>query len=124
MSGNLSLSQQKAIDALMKGRNVAGSAEAAGVSVRTLRRWRTLPLFRAELQARAGESLEDTSRRLSATMTAAPGVIADIMTDGTAPAGVRLAAAKAALENGLRLIELTELLTRLEALEERYAAMG
>jgi len=118
MSDYLSNRQMRAIDALMSGRNVAGAAEAAGVSVRTLRRWRDSPLFTAELQARGGEALEDTARQLSAAMRAAPATIAAIMTDGKLPAGVRLAAAKTALENGMRLIELTDLMQRLEALEK------
>lgn len=120
MSDILTGKQLLAVDALMGGHNIAGAAKAAGVSVRTLRRWRDLPHFHAELQARAGESLEDTTRRLSATMAGAPAVIYAIMTDNASPAGVRLAAAKAALENGARFIELFSINERLEALEAKY----
>jgi hypothetical protein len=120
MADILTGKQLRAIDALMTGATIADAATAAGVGLRTLYRWRTMPIFRRELQTRASDSLEDTARAMTATMSDAPATIAAIMSDDTMPAGVRLNAAKIALENGLRLMELTQLMQRLEALEARY----
>lgn len=117
MADILTGKQLRAIDALMTGATIADAATAAGVGLRTLYRWRTLPTFRHELQTRATDSLDATARAMSATMSDAPATIAAIMSDDTMPPGVRLNAAKIALENGIRLMELVDIVRRLDALE-------
>ena len=118
MSGNLTTKQALAIDALLSGQSAAGAAAVAGVNGRTLRRWRAMPHFHTELQARAGEALDDATRHLTAVMAGAPSVIDAVMTDEAAPPAVRIAAARIAIESGLKLIEIRDLLARIEALEK------
>ena len=117
MTGNLTAKQALAIDALLSGQSAAGAAAVAGVNDRTLRRWRAMPHFHTELQARAGEALDDATRHLTAVMAGAPSVIDAVMTDEAAPPAVRIAAARIAIESGLKLIEIRDLLARIEALE-------
>jgi len=118
--------QLKALEALLEGRTVPQAAKIADVHESTIRRWMKQPAFHTELQARAAELLDATSQRLNLAMSNAPLIVHTVMMDANAPATVRLAAARIALDSGLKLLEhrdqearIQEALERLGRLEEQ-----
>lgn len=119
MSQNLTGPQLAAIDAMLGGASHGDAAEAAGVTARTLRRWRSSPAFRLELTKRSTESLDDVTRQLTAAAGEAAGVMRSVLNDEDAPPGTRLRAADLLLGHSSRLLELHNLLQRLDDLEAR-----
>ena len=119
MSENLTGRQLTAIDAMLTGAGHNDAAAAAGVTARTLRRWRSSPAFRTELTTRATEALDDVTRQLSAAAGDAAGVMRAILTDDDASPLVRLRAADLVLSHNTRLLELHNLLQRLDDMESR-----
>ena len=123
MSENLTGKQLVALDALLAGKSVSGAAHAAGVSERTVRRWKTTPTFYAEQRRRVEELLDDTARRLSLVAANAPLVVASLMADAKTTGGVRLAAARLSLEENRRHYELQIFAARLDEVERRLAEL-
>ena len=114
----LTTKQRRAVDALLSGANRDQASAAAGVSVRTLDRWRgELPAFQDELRRRGREAVEGAAWRLRDSMKDAADVLTALMQDQEAPASVRLRAAQAVIDSGLKVIEAADILDRLEALE-------
>lgn len=111
--------QRRALDALLSGATVGHASGAAGVTTRTLARWRLQPDFSHELRRRTTQAVGDATRRLAGSLDVAVDVLRLVMLDATEPAAVRVRAAKVALDTGLRLMELTEVLERLETLERK-----
>jgi transcriptional regulator with XRE-family HTH domain len=105
------------IDALVTGMTQIEAAAAAGVSRATVQRWLRLPMVRQALHDAQAAAVEEAATAAVARMRAAVETIEKVMSDGDAPAQVRLSAARELLAAGGRLYELTvfgERLTRLE----------
>ena len=119
INGNPGLTsrQRRAIAALLSSRDVKAAALAAHVGERTLYRWMGEPGFRAALSLAEGGAIDGATRRLLTLTDPAITTIALVMADHGNPAGVRLRAAQAVLDYLLRLRELRNIETRLEALE-------
>lgn len=94
--------RRRAAELLASGETAGVAADAAGVSVRTIRRWLADDVeFAAELAlARRGLG-EEARQRIAGRLTAAVDVLAALMGDETQPGNVRVSAAKAILERGL-----------------------
>ena len=118
----LSTKQRSAIEALLRGDTYQQAAAAVGINEKTLKRWRSEPLFSSTLQNESRTAVGDASRRLTASMDTAVTTIVEIM-EGIGgyqkSSGVRLRAAKIALDSAIRLNELNDIMERLEALEDR-----
>lgn len=115
---NLTAKHVRAIDALLAGQTRASAAAAAGVTERTLDRWRAeLPEFADELARRSSATLRDAALRLKGTIDDAVDVLREVMTSADSRPAVRLRAAQVVIESSLKLIEATDVLDRLEALE-------
>lgn len=119
MSENLTGRQLTAIDAMLTGAGHNDAAAAAGVTARTLRRWRSSPAFRTELTTRATESLDDVTRQLTAAAGGAARVMRAVVDDEEIAPMIRLRAADLVLSHNTRLLELHNLLQRLDDLESR-----
>lgn len=117
----LKANQRRAIDALLMGDNKDAAAAAAGVTRRTLDRWHYEPTFRAALNQGGDVAIKDAATRLKASLDTAVGVMRAVMDDKTAPTAVQLRAADMVATHALKLLEITDLLHRLEAIEERLA---
>jgi hypothetical protein len=96
----------------------AEAAEQAGVSVRTIERRMSEPVFRAELDRLQDDALEQAVSRLGAGASRAVERLLLMLRPGV-PAHVQLGAARTLLANAvtLRRDELDELARRVEALE-------
>ncbi|MCZ2095982.1 MAG: hypothetical protein LC121_06855 [Anaerolineae bacterium] len=119
MAENLTPKQRKAITALVAGRNFDEAAKAAGVSVRTLHRWRSDPLFMAELRAADSEQLGEIARVLNGASRDAVTVLMGVMNDAKAKPDLRIRAAGEILKHRASFFELTTLEARLTDLEAR-----
>jgi phage terminase small subunit len=97
---------------------VASAARASGVSERQASRYMRDPRVKAALAAMQDERLKAACARVVAAMSGAVGVLVELADDTTAPPAVRTSAARALLDNGVRLAELVGLSERLDRLEE------
>lgn len=111
--------QIKALEALLDGANIQDAASAAGVNRKTLARWLQEPAFWKLYQVNSAKSLELAARRLTGKLDMAVDMLTSVMEDEDAPAGVRLRAAQQVIDGSLKLLEVTDIQTRLTALEER-----
>jgi hypothetical protein len=106
--------------ALACGATAESAAAKAGVSLRTVRRRLADPAFRRRLQQQRGDLVQRTSGALTAAGPEALRTLLELQTPAH-PAAVRLGAARAVLELGLKVRQAADLEARLAALEERLA---
>jgi hypothetical protein len=101
----------------LEGKTISQASSSSGVAERTGQRWEAMPAVRAALAAGADDLLAEAARRAKLKLGAALDTLAAIMGSEAAPVGIRVAAARAILTEGPRLIELGDLAARLAALE-------
>ena len=117
----LSAQQQQAIRALLATKNVAEASQKTRVSLRTLWRWMSDPVFRVHLAGAEADMLDAATRRLLQLQDEAIETVQAIMQDGELGANVRLRAAQTVLDTLLKLRELRNIEQRLVALEMAHA---
>ena len=111
----LSPKQARAAAALLTG-SPGAAAAAAGVSARTLSRWRSAPAFRATFQHASRRALDESVARLrGATGAALDALIAALASQESE--GVRVRAASLLLDFAIK-VDGDELRERVERLEE------
>lgn len=118
-NGALTAKQARFCTALLEARTIREAARMAGVGERTAWRYLASPEVRQVLTERQGAMLAQAAAALVADMAEARKVLRSIMGDAAAAPGVRVAAARAVLEAGLRLFELVSLTERVAELERR-----
>jgi hypothetical protein len=118
--------EQRAIDTLLMalacGATVPQAAAKAGVSERTVYRRLARPAFREKLDKLRADMVQRTSAMLTAAAMEAVKTLVELQNPAQPP-GVRLRAACAILELGMKLRSDNELEARIRALEERAQAM-
>lgn len=117
----LTTKQRKGLEALLAGAKVKDAALKAGVATRTIQRWRDEnEAFAFELQRLSTQATKDAARRLTGNMDDMLDVLLKIANDerGMVPPGVRVRAALGWIDRQARLVEMAEILERLEALEQ------
>ena len=111
--------QQRALAALIRAPTTREAAAEAKIGYSTLRKWMTSDDdFRKAYQEELSQLVEAAGRSIRAGMTDAAEALRRIATDPDAPSSARVQAAKAILDSGLRIVEITDVLSRLEALED------
>ena len=114
--------RKKAEDALLLALACGASVEQAPrqchLSARTVYRRLADPDFNRRLQAVRADMVQRTAGALTAAATEAVRTLLELQ-KSTVPCAVRLGAAKAVLEIGLKLREVAEFEERLAALEEK-----
>lgn len=113
----LSPRQSTAAAALLAGATQEDAASAAGVSRSTVGRWQRQHEFRRALADGQTVIIEAAARRLVGRLAVAVDVATALLEDVTAPAAVRLSAARLLLDMAGRYHELTAIERRLSALE-------
>ena len=98
------------------GASVEAAARQCKVSDRTVYRRLADPGFRAQVQAARGEMVTRSAGLLTAAAGEAVRTLLSLQKESTPPA-VRLGAARAVLELGIKVRELADLEVRLAALE-------
>lgn len=107
--------------ALACGATIDGAARQAGVSEKTVRRRINDPAFKGELQKLRGEMLQRTVGQLTAASTEAVRTLV-LLQQPSNPGTVRLGAARAVLEVGMKIREAADFEVRLAALEAAETA--
>jgi hypothetical protein len=114
--------RQKADDAILMalacGATVENAARTAGVAPRTVHRRLTDPGFSQRLHAIRADMVQRTAGMLTGASMEAVKILLELLKP-TNPASVRLGAARAILENGMKVREKAELEDRLVALEKQ-----
>ena len=118
----LSRTQERAIAALLQQPTISKAAEVAGVAEVTLWRWLRLPAFQEEYRDARRQTVQQAIAQTQQITGAAVRTLAAIMVDTEAPAGSRVAAARAVLDTALKAVELEDMEARLVALEAAVAA--
>ena len=108
--------QLKAIDALLRGKGLAGAAAEAGVSRMTLHRWRRDQDFRAAYAEAVRRVFGEGIDRLQAAARKAVRALERGLRSPKAADQIR--SADRLLAHGLRAAELRDLAERVEALEK------
>jgi len=103
--------------ALACGASVDAAAKQCDVHERTVYRRLGEPQFKAKLQALRNDMVRRACGMLTAAANEAVRTLLSLQKEAT-PAPVRLGAARAILEMGLKLREMVELETRMSELEE------
>jgi hypothetical protein len=112
--------QLKAIEALLRGRNLAGAAKAAGVTTMTLHRWRRDPDFQAAYADAVRRVFGEGIDRLQAVARKAVRTLEKGL--GSPKVADQIKSADRLLAHGLRAAELRDLVERVEALEKALRA--
>jgi hypothetical protein len=107
------------LTALACGATVENAARAAGVSARTAHRRLRDEAFRRRLQAARADMVQRAAGLLTAAALEAVKTLLSLQ-QAAVPAGVRLGAARAVLEIGMKLREVADLEVRLAELERRF----
>lgn len=117
--------RKKAEDALLLtlacGASVDQAARQCGLSPRTVYRRLAEPIFRQRLQKMRADMVSRTAGTLTAAAGEAVRALVDLLKPVT-PAAVRLGAARAVLEIGMKVREVSDLEERMVALEQQFAA--
>jgi hypothetical protein len=112
----------KLLLALACGATVEQAARQTGLSVRTVYRRLADPDFRRQVQSTRTDMISRAAATLTAAGTEAVKTLL-VLQQNTAPAAVRLGAARAVLEMGIKLREMADLEERLAALEQQIAVI-
>ena len=109
---------EKLMVALLNCPSVRAAAEETGIAERTIYKRLKRPDFRERFDAYRRQIITNACMALESRMSDAIECLADMMNDGGLSPGIRLRAARSIIEYGLRAYEMTDILPRLEALEE------
>ena len=111
---------QQLLMALACGATLENAARQCGLSDSTTRRRLQEPAFRQQLQELRADMLQRAAGVLTAAATEAVKTLV-ILQNPVTPAAVRLGAARAVLELGVKLREAADLEQRLASLEQQMA---
>src|SRR6516164_4736195 len=108
---------------LASGKTVQAAAELCRVSERTIRRRHEDPTFRQRLNTLRAEMIDRGLGKLADAVADAAQTLRNLQAEGESDA-VKLSAAKAILEQAVKMCDASELEERLRALEERLDKRG
>lgn len=109
--------KEKALSALLTSDTKAEAARKAGISDRTLRTYLADPAFNAEYQRRKKKLLSDATHQMQQSMKIAVSTLRGIIQKQESKDSDRITAARLILEYSLRYTEITDILSRIEELE-------
>jgi hypothetical protein len=114
----------QAVAALISCGSIAEAAQVAGIGERTLYSWLTDRDFQEQYRTARREVVGQALAQLQRVSSLAVSTLADIMSDKEAPASSRVSASKAVLELAIKAVELEDIMSRLDALEEEVQKSG
>lgn len=110
--------QKRALAALLQYPTVTAAAKAAGVSYSGLRGWlKNDDEFREAYQEELAGLISEAAAQAKQSISPALSTLQEITEDPSSPGAVRVSAAKTLLDAALKLTEITDIITRVEALE-------
>ncbi len=108
------------IELLARGVSQVDAARQTGISDRTVRRRLADPEFRRQVEKFRGTMVESAAGKLASLLDEAADTLQALMKPDV-PAGIRLSAARAALEHCCRIRETVELERRVAELETHFS---
>lgn len=117
MSAKLSAKQHLALECLLSEGDITRAAIKAGVSTRSLFRWLNDAAFASEYQRLRRQAVDAAVSRLQKASVTAVDTLETLVSDPLCPHAARIAASRIILELSLKGVELTDVMTRVEALE-------
>ena len=117
----MKVSDEQLVAALLHSTTDKQAAETVGLSVSQFRNRIAAPAFKLMLTEAKKQLLNHAVALAESRLTAAVGVIVQVMQDANTAAGTRVAAADALIRNTLKLIELNDVSRRLDELERLVA---
>ena len=106
------------LSALIAAGSIRAASKIANVSETTIRTRLNDDDFRQRYEQAKGAILTEACDALSARLTLAVDTLCEVLEDTKNAATVRVSAASEILRQGLRYIEVANILTRLEAIEK------
>ena len=113
------ISNQKVMTALLTAGSVRKAAALSGCSEATIRSRLQDPEFRAEYEEHKKHILDETCDAIIARLTLATDTLCSVLEDPETPPTVKVSASDSLLRHGLRYIQASQILTRLDALEKK-----
>lgn len=110
--------KQQAMHALLSYPTIRDASKACGIAERTIYGYLSEPDFKAEYDAQRRKLVEAACGALQGRIGTAVDTIAELMDCPSVPPQVKLGAARAILEFGIKTVEILDIMPRLEALEE------
>lgn len=119
----LSRRAEQAIIALLTTSTITGAAQKAGIGQNTMFRWlREDELFQAEYRKARRQVVEQALAQVQQATGKAVETLLSVMDDPLALPSSRVAAARTILETAVRAVELGDLETRIQVLEQAQKA--
>ncbi len=112
-------SKQRALAALLASRSQIEAAEMAHLDPRTLRRYLQDPDFAETYRRELAKLIDSAAAQAKRALCPTLGTLQEITKDAGQPGSVRVSAARAVLEFGIKLIEQSDILTKLDKLENQ-----
>lgn len=109
--------QRRAVESIAAGRTLEQAAIEAGVTVRTVYRWRSEPGFQAAIRTVNEQALDHATMTLASAAVVAVETLRDLLTSDTTKDAVKVAACRAILDNVLKIKELHDFDKRLGDIE-------
>jgi transposase-like protein len=110
--------KEEAIAALLTQPSVEAAARAIGIAPRTLFSWLRISEFQTAYRKARRDVQSQATARLQHASGAAAGTMLKLMVDINVPAAVRLRAAEAVYDRGIKGIEIEDIEVRVDALEQ------
>ena len=119
-----SAQELKFIESQAKGRTIRESSKVATLSYTTARRWRKRPEIQAAIRERAREAVQCGTLALGQAASTAARTLKRVAVKGGPGDGPRVSAARAILEIGSKALEIEDIESRLNELENRLSPGG
>ncbi len=116
--------QEQTLLALLSQPSVASVARAVDVGESTIWRWLKEPAFKSRYREMRKEAVSAVIYRLQALLGDAAETLHSLAIDECTPPAVRVSAAKALLDSGLRAVSIDEMGEQLEDLEASFEALA
>lgn len=123
MASELNPKQERAITALLSTSRLNEAARLAGVSDSTLGRWLRDAAFKERLRQERGEAIGAAVGSLQVAMATAAETLCTVAADPAQPGAVRVSAAKAILDAGLRAAMVDDLGAQVDEMRAALDAM-
>ena len=118
------LTDEAIIAALIANGSIKGAAASLDCTERTLYERMKKPEFKELYTQAKGEILKAATAKLQGNLTGAIDTLAEVMNDKEAPKQTRVNSAVSILQYAARFTETTDIIERLEAIEEAQAISG
>ena len=118
------LTDEAIIAALIANGSIKGAAASLDCTERTLYELMKKPEFKELYTQAKGEILKAATAKLQGNLTGAIDTLAEVMNDKEAPKQTRVNSAVSILQYAARFTETTDIIERLEAIEEAQAISG